>query len=182
MWKFVAFFIHYEAQLFFFDLVSLGGMGNHFTMLVDGFHLLVTWHIVCYVYCVFLSWSLNSKVTVALVVFVAHWEFIRRLLISVLFWVNSVIAWSAIQDEKGGSALWVGFLTCLSWSIFSGILTLVVEDLWSVGKIDITCTSRNVIASSCLYTLWSPIIFWSYIFGRYGQSLRHALVMDFTCW
>ena len=76
----------------------------------DGFHLLVTWHIVCYVYCVFLSWSLNSKVTVALVVFVARWEFIRRLLISVLFWVNSVIAWSVIQDEKGGPAHWVVFL------------------------------------------------------------------------
>ena len=37
--------------------------------------------------------------------FVDHCEFVRWLLTSVLLWVNSVIAWLAIQGEKGGPAL-----------------------------------------------------------------------------
>ena len=66
--------------------------------------------------------------------FVEHWEFVRWLLTSVLLWVNSVIAWLAIQDEKGGPAL----VCSLSLSIlidfrWDRISTLVVEDLWSIA-------------------------------------------------
>ena len=37
------------------------------------------------------------------------WEFVRRFVGFGLFWVNSVVAWSAIQDEKGGLALGLFF-------------------------------------------------------------------------
>ena len=54
-----------------------------------------------------------------------------------LFCVNSVIAWSAIQDEKGGPThglvFFLSFLIDFQWNS-----TLVVEYLWSVGKNDIT--------------------------------------------
>ena len=48
--------------------------------------------------------------------FMAHWDFIRWLLYPAMFRVNSVFAWSVIQDAKGGQALeLLVFPFCLSW-------------------------------------------------------------------
>ena len=67
----------------------------------------------------------------------AHWDFIRWLLYPVMFRVNSVFAWSVIQDEKGGQALELLFFLFIFLGVF--LLwrgsTLAVDDLWSVREI-----------------------------------------------
>ena len=130
-------------------------MGITFAMLkVIDFTLLVSWHIV-FVSIVFLSWSLNSMVTMTL-------GFCGTLRIyqeaCALFWGNSVIAWSVIQDEKGGPTPGLALLSYLSWSIFSGIL----HWLWKITGRWVRrtmWTSRNG-KSSTFFSLWcSPVIF-----------------------
>ena len=65
---------------------------------------------------------------------------------------NSVVAWSAIQDEKGGLALGLFFflvyLDCLSLGLCTCCGRSVVD--WSDWRV---CTSRNVKSVALLYIM-----------------------------
>ena len=66
---------------------------------------------------------------------------------------NSVVAWSAIQDEKGGLAHCLFFLSCfLSWLLSLGLCTCCGRSLvdWSDWHV---CTSRNVKSVALLYIM-----------------------------
>ena len=48
--------------------------------------------------------------------------------------VNSVIAWSVIQDEKGGRALLTSFFFVLGAILVQHGAPLVLDDSWSVRE------------------------------------------------
>ena len=73
------FHFHFETQSFFFMILYLGRYGYSSTCWLMDFDSACELTSCLDVLCVCLCWSLNSKVTVAFVVFVALWELIRRL-------------------------------------------------------------------------------------------------------
>ena len=100
----------------------------------------------------------------------------------VMFRVNSVFAWSATQDAKGGQALELffrfGFLDVfLVWRES----TLAVVILGRSGRLALHIASRNTKASSFHLHYFAHIFSQLYIFERYGQSLCHIISDGFHC-
>ena len=109
----------------------------------------------------------------------SHWDFIRWLLDLVLFRVNSVIAWSVIQDEKGGQTLeLLVFFPFLSFLV-SSWCDVNLHWLWLIigqsVRLALHNTSRTTKLIAFIYIISPTYLSQIYIFERYGQSLYHIV-------